>query len=108
MYVTHHLMVIVPCAKYGKYVPMSNQKSYEPDTKTCQKTKFDLEVQGHHRIGIPNVRDTSSHSDIIMCQLCLANFKPKKIMDGTQICTNRRTDKVIPIYTPEHRSRGIK
>ena len=59
MYTTHPLLVIDPCAKYGR--PMSKQKkSYGPDTKTCQKPyKFDLEV----RIWIMNVRDTSSHGD---------------------------------------------
>ena len=43
--VSHLLIVIDPCAKYGK--PMSNQKnSYGPDTKTWQKPyKFDLEVK---------------------------------------------------------------
>ena len=42
MYVTHLLMVIDPCDKYGK-------------------NKFDLEVQGQRCIGFMNVRDTSTH-----------------------------------------------
>ena len=35
MYSTHPLNMIDPCAKYGK--PMSKQKSYGQDMKTCQK-----------------------------------------------------------------------
>ena len=54
MYATHRLMVIHPCAKYGK--PMSNHK---------------------------------------------------KVMGRTRICTDRRTDRVISIYPPELRSRGV-
>ena len=67
MYSTHPLLVIDPCAKYGR--PMSNQKkSYRPDTKTCQKPyKFDLEVKVQGRIWIMNVHDTSSYCDTPMC-----------------------------------------
>ena len=69
MYATHCLMVIHPCAKYGK--PMSIQKkSYGPDTKTCQKPykfEFKVKVQGH--IWIMNVLDTSSHGYTSMCQI---------------------------------------
>ena len=69
MYVTHRLMVIHPCAKYG--MPMSNQKkSYGPDTKTGQKLyKFDLEVKVQGRIWIMNVHDTSSYGDAPMYQI---------------------------------------
>ena len=58
---THCLMVIHPCAKYGK--PMSIQKkSFWPDTKTCQKPyKFDLKVKEQGHIWIMKVLDTSSH-----------------------------------------------
>ena len=68
MYLTHPLMVIDPCAKYG--MPMSkltevtgwtwrHDKSYELDTKTCQKPyKFDLEVKVQSRIWIMNVHHT--------------------------------------------------
>ena len=68
MYLKHLLMVIHPCAKYGK--PMSNKKnSYGPDTKKCQKPyKFDLEVKVQGRIWIMNVRDTSYHGDTLTCQ----------------------------------------
>ena len=45
--------------------------SYGPDTKTCQKPyKFDLQVKVQGRIWIMNVRDTSSHGDTPMCQIC--------------------------------------
>ena len=45
-------------------------RSYEPNTKTCQKLyKFDPEVKGQRLIVIINVRDTSSHGDIPMCQI---------------------------------------
>ena len=68
MYVKHPLMVIDPCAKYVK--PMSIQKSYGPDTKTCQEPyKFDLKVKVQGRIWIMNERDTSSHDNTPMCQI---------------------------------------
>ena len=67
MYVTHLLKMIHPYAKYVK--PMSIQKSYGPDTKTCQKPyKFDLEVKVQGRVWFMNVRDTSSHGDTPICQ----------------------------------------
>ena len=37
MYTAHCLMVIQPCAKYGK--PMSKQKIFWPNTKTLSKTQ---------------------------------------------------------------------
>ena len=44
--------------------------SFELNTKTCQNpNKFDHEVKGQRRIGIMNVRDTSSHDDTPMCQI---------------------------------------
>ena len=46
------------------------KKSYELDTKTCQKPyKFDLKVKDQGRIWIMNVRDTSSHGDSHICQI---------------------------------------
>ena len=59
MYATHRLMVIHPCAKYGK--PMSTIKKLWAGHESAQT-------------------------------------------DGQ---TDRRTDRVIPIYPPEFRSRGV-
>ena len=69
MYATHCLLVIHPCAKYGK--PISIQKkSYGPDRKTCQNPyKFDLKVKVQGRIWVMNIRDTSSYGDTSMCQI---------------------------------------
>ena len=69
MYMTHRLMVIHPCAKYGR--PMSNQKkNYEPDTKSFQKPyKFDLEVNVQGRIWIMNLNNTLSYGDTPMGQI---------------------------------------
>ena len=41
--------------------------------------KFVLEIKGQCRIGIMNVRDTSSHGDRRMCQIWLSNVKTKKV-----------------------------
>ena len=68
MYATHRLMVIHPCRFWQANVKF--KKSYEPDTKTFQKSfKFDFEVKGQRRIGIMNVRQTSSYDNITMCQI---------------------------------------
>ena len=77
-----------------KYDYVKGQKSLGLNTKPCHKPynltlmvcqwltelqvghedmtkayKFDLEVKGQHRIGIMNVRDTSSYGDTLMCQI---------------------------------------
>ena len=38
--------------------------------------KNDLEVKGQNRIGIMNVRDTSSYGDTHMCQIQKKNYGP--------------------------------
>ena len=46
------------------YANVKANRSYGTDTKSCQKPyKFDLDVKRQCRIGIMNVRDTSSHGD---------------------------------------------
>ena len=62
MYVTHHLMVIDPCAKYGKPMP-KEKKKLRADHEDMSKTlkiffKFYLEVKGQQHIGIINVCNT--------------------------------------------------
>ena len=42
------------------------QVGHEDMTKA---NKFDIEVKGQRRIGIMNVRDTSSHGNTPMCQI---------------------------------------
>ena len=57
-----------------------------------------------------NVRDTSSHGDTPMCKIWQANVKIKKSYGPDRNLhrqTDRRTDRVIPIYPPEFRSRGV-
>ena len=67
MYLTHPLMVIDPCAKYG--MPMSKLTEVTGRTSGHDKGhKFDLEVKGQHRIRNMNVCVTSSHGDRSMCQ----------------------------------------
>ena len=72
-------IMIHTCAKHGK--PMSKQKkSYGPDMKTSQNSlKFDIEVIVQCRIGIMNVRETSSHGDTPMWRICKQISKQKKI-----------------------------
>ena len=84
MYVSHLLMVITQCAKYGK--PVSNKNSYWPDTKTRKKNpyKFDLEFKVRGRILIMNVRDTSSGGDTPTCKIWWAKVKPKTVMGHTR------------------------
>ena len=73
---------------------MSDQKSYGPDTKTCQNPyEYDVEVKGQPRIGIMNVRVTSSHGDTPMPNMESQCQTPQKIM-GKNLHkeTDRQTD----------------
>ena len=70
-----------------------SKSSYGPDTKTCQKPyKFDIEIKVQGRIGIMNLRDTC----LMVIHPIVKHGKPmsnnRKVMGGTQICTDRRTD----------------
>ena len=79
MYLTHPLMVIGPCAKYG--MPMSKltlNRKYKSNIKTWQKPINLTEVKGQHRIGNMNVRVTSSNGDRPMCQIWLPDVNEKK------------------------------
>ena len=66
----------------------------------CKKNyKFDLEVKSQRCIEIMNVCDTLSHVDTPICQIWYANVNAKKNVTGQiLICTNRRTDRAIPIH----------
>ena len=91
MYATHRLMVIHPCAKYGK--PMLNEKKDMRRTQNKEKPyKFDHEVNFQGRYWIMNVRDTSFHGDTPMCQIWLV-CQTQNSYGPTRICTNRRTDR---------------
>ena len=65
---------------------MSNQKIVIGRTRKDVKNpvNFNLEVKGQRRIGIMNVRDTSSHCDTPMCQNGQLMSNQKKITDRTQ------------------------
>ena len=69
MYLTHPLMVLDPCAKYG--MPMSQLTEITgPGHKDMKKAyKFYLQVKGQHRIGIMNVHNTLSYGDTSMFQI---------------------------------------
>ena len=47
---------------------VSNKQVYLR-TQSQKPFKFHLEVKGQRRIGIYNVRDTSSHGDTPMCKI---------------------------------------
>ena len=66
MYVTHCPMVIHSC---DIYCMTMSKESCGPNTKPCQKPNFHLEVKGQCRIGIMNVRNTSSLGNTPMCQI---------------------------------------
>ena len=88
---------------------MSNQKIVMDRTQKHVKNKnttnkFDLELKVQGRILIMDGRDTSSYGDTSMCQICQTK---KKVMGWTRICTDTQTDRVISIYPPELRSRGV-
>ena len=75
MYLTHPLMVIDPCAKYG--MPMSNLTEVTGRTwKHDKSQEMWPKVEGQHQFG--NVLVIYSQGDSPMCQICLANVKPKK------------------------------
>ena len=62
------------------YANVKANRIYGLDKKTQLKPiKFDLEVKGQGRIGIMNVRDTSSHGDRPMCKNRYANVKANRI-----------------------------
>ena len=100
----HHRIWNMNVRNSSTDVPNVNKKKINgPDTKTSQGPhKFDLKVKVQGHIRIMNVRDISSK--------CAKYGKPmsnqKKVMGRTRICTDRRTDRVIPIYPLELSSRG--
>ena len=69
--------------------------------KTCKKQHthtYDLDVKGQDRIGIIYLHDILSHGDTPTRQIWYANIKAKKVTGRTRIGTDRRTERVIPIY----------
>ena len=105
MYTTHRLMVIHPCAKYGR--PMSNQKKVMGRTRKHVKNPINLTLRSKFKVvsGFMNVRDTSSHGDtpnlVSQCQTI------KKLWAGHESAqTDGQTEWFL--YTPpELRSRGV-
>ena len=69
MYLTHPLMVIDPCDKYGMPVSKLTEVTGHGHKDMIKAYKFDLEVKGQHRIGILNIHNTSSYGDTPMCQI---------------------------------------
>ena len=56
------------CQKW--YVNVKANRSLKVGHEDITKTyKFNLEVKGQHRIGVMNVRNTSSYEDTSMCQI---------------------------------------
>ena len=93
MYATHCLMVIHPCAKYGK--PMSNKK------KVMGRTK--IHVKSFKNLTLSTTIDAATGSwmyathHLMVIHPCAKYGKPmsnhKKVMGRTRICTGRRTDR---------------
>ena len=93
------------CAKYGK--PISSKQKLQVGHEDMTETyEFDLKVKGKCRFGNMNVPDIS----LMLIDSCAKFGKPvsnhKIVVGRTQICTDRRTDRVF-LYTPELHSRGV-
>ena len=82
------------------YDYVKGQKAVAQTLSLCKKHyKFDLEVKSQHCIEIMNVCDTLSHGDTPICQNGMQMSTQKKNVTGQiLICTNRRTDRAIPIH----------
>ena len=92
-----YFLIISPWKRAGPFI----WKRCGQDTMPCQNpSKFDLEVKVQCRIGIMNVRDTSSNGDTLICQIWEANVKPR---GRTRICTDRRTARQTDSDSSVHR-----
>ena len=68
-----------------------------PEHEVMSKAlKFDLEAKGQHRMGIRNAHDLLSQGDTLMCQYDMTMSKQKTLR--VRFCTDRRTDRLIPLY----------
>ena len=107
---THRLMVIHQCAKYGK--PMSNQNIVLGLTRKHVKILMNLTLRSKFKVVNRSWMHATHH--FMLIHPCAKYGKPmsNQFPSRTRICTDRRTDrrtdKVIPIYSRELRSRGYK
>ena len=108
MYMTHRLMVIHPCAKYGRL--MSNQKKVMGRTRKHVKNPINLTLRSNFKV-VSGSWMYATHR-LMVIYPCAKYGKPmsnhKKVMGRTRICTDRRTDGQTEwfLYTPLNFVRG--
>ena len=102
MYMSDLLIVIDPCAKYGK--PMFNQKLVMGRTQKHVKNPINLTFTSKLKVvsacWIMNVRDTSSYGDTPMCHICCQCQTKKSYGPDTNLPdrrTDRQTDRKPPL-----------
>ena len=99
MYTTHHLMVIHPCAKYGR--PMSKQKKVMGRTQKHVKNLINLTLRSKFKVVSGSWMYATHH--LMVLHPCGKYGKPvsnhKKVMGRTRICTDRRTDRQTDRWT---------
>ena len=129
MFVTHHPMVTHSCARYD--ITISKDKITGRNSKPCQNPKrFDLEVKGYvilpkimyathplmvidpcAKIWCANVKANMSYgSDTNTCEnplILSLRSKVNVVLGSWMYATDRQTDRAIPIYLPDFRSRGV-
>ena len=99
MYTTHSLVVIYPCAKYGR--PMSNhKKNVMGRTRKHVKNPVNLTLRSKFKV-VPGSWMFATHR-LMVIHPCAKYCKP------TRICTDRRTRQRDSYIPPELRSRGYK
>ena len=109
---THRLMVIHPCAKYGK--SMSNHKKVKGRTRKHVKNPINLTLRSKFKV-VSGSWMYATHR-LMVIHPCAKYGKPmsnhKKVMGRTRICTDRRTDRRTDgqtewfLYTPLNFVRG--
>ena len=99
MYATHCLMVIHPCAKYGK--PMSYQKKVMGWTRKHVKNPINLTLRSKFKV-VSGSWMYATHR-LMVIHPCAKYGKPVsnqiKVMGWTRICTVRQSDSCIPPWT---------
>ena len=113
MYATHCLVVIHPCAKYGK--PMSNHKNVMGRARKHVKNPINLTLRSKFKI-VSGSWIYATHR-LMVIHPCAKYDKPMsnhtKVMARTRICTDRRTDRQTDgrtkwfLYTPLNFVRGM-
>ena len=98
MYVSHLLMVIDPCPKYGK--PMSNQNIVIGRTQKHVKKPINLTEMSKFKVVSGSWMYVTYF--LMVIHPCAKYGKPmsnqKKVISRTRICTDRRTDRQTDVW----------